>query len=208
MRLRKKKRRPSVWRLLPLCLVLLTIWLSALAFREIKPAFWALAEMEARALTTEIIARAITEHIAKEPVLVAIERDAAGRVSLVQPNVRMINALSSGTALAIQQDMRDLRNVSIEIPLGLFSGSYLFSGMGPRLKARVLTAGAVTVDVTESFQSVGINQVRYVVLLKASTIVRVITPFEAQNIAIDTSYPVSEVVFSGEVPQVIFPFTK
>ena len=117
MRLKRRRTRPRSCGIL-LVLLLMFGWFCHVLINQVRPAFWALAEIEARARTTEIIARAVTEHITKEPVLVGIERDNQGRVSLVQPNVRMINALSSGTALAIQQDMRQLSDAYIEMPLG------------------------------------------------------------------------------------------
>jgi sporulation protein YunB len=169
----------------------------------LKPAFWALAEIEVRARATEIISRAVRDHIAQEPVSVLVERDAQGRVMLVQPNIRMINALSSGAALAIQQDMRGLDGMYIEVPLGLLTGSYLFAGVGPRLKARILQVGVVSVDVVEQFESVGINQARHLVLLKADMLLRVVTPLESKDVPVVLSYPVSEVVFAGDVPRIM-----
>jgi sporulation protein YunB len=204
MRLRGGRRRRPVVRApsLPI-IILLLLCLCFYMSRRLEPVFWSLAEMELRSRSSEIIAGAVRDYIAREPVVVEIEKDERGRVSLVKPNIRMINALSSGAQLAVQQEIRALEGGYVEIPMGLLMGSYFFAGSGPRLKARILPVGSASVGIEEQFQSLGYNQARHVVYLRFGMTVRLLTLFASRDISVDATYPVSEVIFTGEVPQFI-----
>ena len=178
-------------------------WCCFSLSRHFEPVFWSLAEMELRSRSSEIIAGAVRDYIAKEPVMLEIEKDERGRVSLVKPNIRMINALSSGAQLAVQQEIRALDGECVEIPAGLLLGSYFFAGSGPKLKARILPVGNASVGVEEQFESLGINQARHVVYLRFDLTVRLLTLFASRDIDVEATYPVSEVIFTGEVPQFV-----
>jgi len=195
-------RRPWPWPWAGALVLFIFVGFFANAWQTFQPAFWALAEMEARTKTTEIMNKAVLLHIAKEPVQMIIERDNQGRVTLVQPNVRSITALSAGTSLAVKEELRGLSGNSIEIPLGLLSGSYFLAAWGPRIRVRLLWVGAMEMDVFETFESVGINQTRHVVVLKMATKMRIVAPLSTKDISVEASFPVSEIVFSGEVPNV------
>lgn len=202
MRLKKKRKARWKIRVLPVAAVVL-VWYLVSACVSLRPAFWALAEMEARVRATEVINRAVKDHIARDPVLLHVERDSYGRVTLVQPNLRVISELSATASQAIQEEMKSLRGSYVELPLGLLTGSYLFAGSGLRLRVRLLHVGSVSVDVLERFEAVGINQTRHVIMLRTATTMRVITPFESRDVPVESTYPVTEVVFSGEVPRIM-----
>jgi len=186
-----------------LVVLLALLWWLVWASWHLGPVFWSLAEMELRSRSSEIIAGAVRDYIAREPVVLEIEKDESGRVSLVKPNVRMINSLSSGAQLAVQQQIRTLDGDYVEIPVGLLLGSYFFAGSGPKLRARILPVGNASVGVEEQFQSLGINQARHVVSLRFGLTVRLLTLFSSRDIEVEATYPVSEVIFTGEVPQFI-----
>lgn len=205
MRLRGgRRRRPSIRTPSVTVIVLLAVlWCGISLSRHLEPVFWSLAEMELRSRSSEIIAGAVRDYIAKEPVVLEIEKDERGRVTLVKPNIRMINALSSGAQLAVQQEIRALNGRYVEIPAGLLTGNYFFAGSGPRLKARILPVGNASVGVEELFESLGVNQARHVVYLRFGITVRLLTLFASRDVTVDATYPVSEVIFTGEVPQFV-----
>lgn len=198
MRRTKAKKRQGI--LVWYGVFCLFVVLFAKQLVSLNPAFWVLAEAQARAETVAIMNRVITEHTRETPVALDIERDGNNRVMMVRPDLSQINHLTASCTKRIREEIKEASPLYADIPLGLVLRSFFFAAGGPKIRVRVLYPGVVTVQAIEQFESVGINQTRFVVGAKANVNARIVTLFEWKDIEVQTVYPIAEVLFSGEVP--------
>lgn len=178
-----------------------------IADRNLAPTVLAIGEMEARALASEAINRAVQEKVASAvnyQDMISFQKDNQGRIALLQANTQEINRVAAEATLAIQQEFRKLTGRRFSVPLGRAFGSQVLANYGPRIPLTFVPVGAVLVTVKQDFQQAGINQTRHVISLKAEAHIRVVIPLLTREVAVGVETPISEAVIVGPVPDVFW----
>lgn len=157
---------------------------------------------KAKVLVTQI-SNQETEEIMKKYTykdLVHVEEDTEGNITFLESNVVLINQIKSEIVNKIQNRFIETQNTSIEMKLGSFSGSRLFSNVGPNIKVKVIPSGTLTNNLETEFYSVGVNQSIHRIFLNIKCTVSIISPFETVSQSVDNKLLLSESVIVGSTP--------
>lgn len=93
-------------------------------------------------------------------------------------------------------------NFTVKIPLGAFIGIPLFSAYGPEIPVKIKTASIPKSNIYGTLKTTGINQNIYTVILTYSVEVSSIIPLCSINTEVSNSFVLTEIVFSGDIPQI------
>lgn len=162
-----------------------------------------MAKSRAQLAGQEIITRAVNEKVARNTEyqdLVIIHKDGEGRIVLLQPNTIKINRMMAETLLYVETGFAALEKQSYSIPLGQALGSRIFAGYGPGIRVRMMPVGRVNADLIDRFEEAGINQTRHLVCLRVSGKIKVVVPFNREEIDVAMTIPVAETIVVGQVP--------
>lgn len=155
------------------------------------------------------VSRALAESLspyARYESLMRIERDAGGRIVLVQPNTSEIARIRASSAEVITSALSEPDGILVSVPVGQVAGSALLAGLGPAIKVRVYPAGIAELNISETFEAVGVNTVRHVIYLEAKVSVKLVIPLSPSILEVPVNCPVAEAILPGEVPSVYARF--
>ncbi len=170
--------------------------------KNIRPTVVAISEIEARSITTEAINKTIKSKITKDinyNDLIFVKYDQTGKVTLMQANTILMNNIASEVALEVQEQMKEISESKIKVPLSNAFDTQLVNL--PSIKLQIVPQGAVTVDFATEFEASGINQTRHRIYLIVITDIKIIVPLVSENIKIATNIPIAETIIVGEVPE-------
>ncbi len=171
----------------------------------LRPIFAEIAEAQAVRVMTEIINDAVKKHCLSLSYdeLIFYEKNAEGRIMLMQPNVARINTFSVSVWEEVHNSLANIKGADIKIPLAQLLGIKVLAGLGPQIKLAMVPFGFTEPPIiNDVFESVGINQTRHRIYIKFPARIKVIIPFMSQVVEVDYEAPVSEVTIVGEVPKV------
>ena len=94
-----------------------------------------------------------------------------------------------------------LEETQTEVPLGTVFAPNLFTGMGPRVKVGLAGLAQMEAQFVSAFTSAGINQTRHRILIEVHAGFRILTPFGGEDREIVSTYPVTDTVIVGTVPE-------
>lgn len=174
--------------------------------RRFRPAILSIAVIKANALAIDAINRAILENVAEGIFyqdLIYIKEDEEGKIVVSQVNTMEVNRILAETTVATQNALTKLEKKSIEIPLGEALDSYLLATYGPKISVRIVPLGRVNTKVVDVFEDAGINQVRHKIYLDVQTEVRIVIPFIASTVEVNTTVPIADTIYPGEVPDTV-----
>jgi sporulation protein YunB len=195
-----RRRRIPLAVILPLCIMLFLFYSME---TRLAPLVLKFAEVRAHGYATKAVSRVLNEKILPTITydnLIRIDKDNSGRVSVMQPNVVEINRILATALDAIQEEIGEIRDLKVQVPLNQVFGAELFLNIGPRIPAYVTTVGTVTGSVTEEFQEAGINQVRHVVYLDIAFQMHIVVPFVHSAREVHTRLPLAQAIIVGGVP--------
>ena len=193
-----EKKRASWGRklLILLAVALLLLWFMQQNLNQVVLSM-------AQALTVSVLNQAVQEVLAtgvSYDDMMIVQKDDAGRVSLLQANTTLMNSLASETALHAQAALSSLENQFVSIPLGAALGVTILAGSGPHIRVQILPVGAVSAQFSTEFQSAGINQTRHKILLTLEATVRLVIPNGVEEVAVSSQMAVAESIIVGLVP--------
>lgn len=195
----------------PGIIIFLIIFFFSLAgiflFRQfennLKPTILSVAEIKAHSIAVEAMNQALYEQVlidTEYEELIAIHKDAAQRVTLMQANTVKISRVLTKAALEIKKVLNSLETDSFQIPVGQALDSPLLAHWGPQLKVKLTPLGTVHVNFLDDFQQAGINQTRHLLYLQIKTTIQIIIPLATETIDIYNQVPIAETIIVGEVP--------
>ncbi len=133
--------------------------------------------------------------------LVTLEKDEQGAVTAVVTDMAAVNGLQTAIVSQLMRELEERGKSSTGIPLGTALGSTVFSGRGPELPVRILSAASVRAEFENRFSSAGINQTQHRIMLNVSIEVQAYTPGGRCSDEVRVSLPVAETVIVGRVPE-------
>lgn len=129
-----------------------------------------------------------------------------GNIKFIGANIITINEITSDIAINIQKSLNNHEDTKIKISLGSFTGSKLFSSIGPNIPIGLSSVGKVNTDVKSEFVSQGINQTIHRVYLQIDCNVDVLTPYENIGTSVSNQVLLLENLIVGEIPENYFDF--
>ncbi len=127
---------------------------------------------------------------------------------MISANIFTINEITSDIAINIQKNLDNHEDTSIKLSLGSFTGSKLFSSIGPNIKIGLSSVGKVNTDLRSEFVSQGINQTIHRVYLQIDCTVNILTPYDEISTDVSNQVLLIENVIMGEIPENYFNVDK
>lgn len=198
---KRRRVRPLLWFLffLGLC-----GGLFVFIEHHLFPTIIAIAEAKAMQMSVAAVNDAVRSELLSRRIryedLIAVHKDQAGRVVLIQANAVKITEMASDMAVTVEKTLSQLPKEEFGIPLGQVLGSQILANYGPCIKVRIVPIGAVKVGMLERFDAAGINQTRHRFFLHLDTSVRIVVPLQKKDVRVNTEIPLVENVIVGTVP--------
>lgn len=183
-------------------ILIITFSLLKIVLNAVIPIFDTLCKNKAKEIATEI-SNSATNDVSKKysyDELFSIEKDKSGQIVMIKSNVNTINNITSEIATEIQKRINSRPKENIEISLGSFTGTKLWSGKGPNIPIKISTAGNVETNLNSEFKEQGINQTIHRIYLQVDCEVTIITPYKSISDKISNQILLIENVIVGTTP--------
>lgn len=182
--------------LITIIIILFLFWHSA------YPVFKATCETAASSKGVKIINDEVNKVMKNYSYdnLIKIEKDTAGKISLIKADVITINEIVSEIIKNIQEEFDKIPRIKVFINMGSVSGISALKNFEPKFELELESAGRMNYNVITEFKSVGINQTQHKIYLQIDSTVRILTPFSTFGKEIKTDVILTEAVIVGDVP--------
>ncbi len=194
-----KSKRYIIW---IIAIIVLFVYLFRFIDKNIKPTVVAIAEIRARAVTTQAINDTIKTKIRRDinyNDLIFVKYDNEGKVTLMQANTILMNSIAAEVALEVQEQLKQISEAEIRVPLSNAFDTQILAL--PSIKVQIIPQGSVAVDFATEFESSGINQTRHRIYIIVVTDIKMIVPLVSENLRITTNIPIAETIIVGDVPE-------
>lgn len=199
---RKKRRRRRLWLVLAMALVIV---LALLVKFRYAPIVREAARTRVVNLASDRINDAINGQIESGAVdyggLVALEKDAQGRITALRTNMAQVNQLKAQTMALLSRELAEMETESLTIPLGSILMPELFAGSGPGIPIRVISLSTTDSEFFSEFTSAGINQTQQRILLRVTICLNLLTPVGKEVVDVSSELVVAQTVIVGTVPE-------
>jgi len=180
--------------------------LFAYSASRVRPVIAMLARSEAREFVIRAINNAIAEEIEDGNLdyhrLVSFERDQTGSINALVTNAALINILQTRISNNVVDNVENVVDANMAIPIGNAIGGMILLGRGPRVPVRIQSVTNVETRFTNAFSSEGINQTRHVIMLEILVEIDIIIPGDRESTIVTTEVAIAETVIVGTVPNV------
>lgn len=194
----RKRRRPFV----ALCLFILPCTTHFLLKRA-EPAFYAQCSKYSNTAFTGLVNECIRDMAdsGRFESFFEINADNNGNITSIEADTARINSVKSQLLINIQNALNADYPAYVYIPIGSLSPYPLLTYYGPTLRVRVYPISIVNGKLDDTFESVGINQVRHEISLTLYVDMRYTGYVMDKTERITARVPIAETVISGAVPQ-------
>ena len=171
---------------------------------ELKPTLYTIAENNINRKATTIISKTVSNLIEEketESMRIHTVLDEHGKVILIQPDTTQYNAITAKLTNNIEEQLSQLADIPINIPLGQLSGISILANHGPQIPIYMKPTGKVSVESQNRFEHIGINQTKHSMYLNIMIDIRIIIPFTEKTTTVQTTIPLTEYIVIGDVPQ-------
>lgn len=203
MTVKRKRKKSKAGKVILFLLCLCILFLLLLEWR-IKPIVGGFAEVNAKSMATTAINQSIAEVLDEMAItcedLETVTYSDANRITAIHSNTVMENRLKSEITLRIQEQLANIQNREIHIPLGSLTGSELLHGKGPSIPIHISMSGNINSDFESEFEEGGINQTVHKLSVRVSADITVRLPTGTTETHVETAMLIGETVIVGEVP--------
>ena len=175
------------------------IWLI---FTKLQPSFIEYAKVYSNNIANEVVNSAVDDVFVKEEYqsLAKIMENSSENIKAIETDTAKINRLKSAIMQSMQKNIDSHKSDTVYVPLGSCSNLYFLAGLGPKVPIRIYPVSIVNADFKESFDSVGINQVKHKLYLDVSMRMSFVGMMFAQADTVETSVLLNETIIVGDTP--------
>jgi sporulation protein YunB len=162
------------------------------------------AEVKVREMTVAAVNKAVLDAVSGDLTyddIVSVTKDGGGNVTVMQANTILINKIAQDVAKQAVKEFESIGEQTLEIPIGSLSGSPLFTGLGPPVCVKILSASSVICRFKSEFDSAGINQTRHKIYIEAAADMNIVLPAASKNVECVVEIYIAEAVLVGDVPR-------
>ncbi len=175
-------------------------------YKSIAPIFETICVDEANAIamriTNEGTKRIMQGHTYND--MFTIDKDNEGNIQMIKSNVFVINQIEFNIASYIQETIDNNVSSDVKLALGSFTGIKILSGIGPKIKIKLSSAGRINTDLKSEFVSQGINQTIHRIYFYVDCNMDILTPFNTITQNISNKVLLAENVIMGKVPETFY----
>ena len=178
------------------------IFLIWLIFTKLQPSFIEYAKVYSNNIANEVVNSAVDDVFVKEEYqsLAKIMENSSENIKAIETDTAKINRLKSAIMQSMQKNIDSHKSDTVYVPLGSCSNLYFLAGLGPKVPIRIYPVSIVNADFKESFDSVGINQVKHKLYLDVSVKMSFVGMMFAQSDTVETSVLLNETIIVGDTP--------
>lgn len=178
------------------------IFLIWLIFTKLQPSFIEYAKVYSNNIANEVVNSAVDDVFVKEEYqsLAKIMENSSENIKAIETDTAKINRLKSAIIQSMQKNIDSHKSDTVYVPLGSCSNLYFLAGLGPKVPIRIYPLSIVNADFKESFDSVGINQVKHKLYLDVSMKMSFVGMMFAQSDTVETSVLLNETIIVGDTP--------
>ena len=178
------------------------IFLIWLIFTKLQPSFIEYAKVYSNNIANEVVNSAVDDVFVKEEYqsLAKIMENSSENIKAIETDTAKINRLKSAIIQSMQKNIDSHKSDTVYVPLGSCSNLYFLAGLGPKVPIRIYPVNIVNADFKESFDSVGINQVKHKLYLDVSMKMSFVGMMFAQADTVETSVLLNETIIVGDTP--------
>lgn len=178
------------------------IFLIWLIFTKLQPSFIEYAKVYSNNIANEVVNSAVDDVFVKEEYqsLAKIMENSSENIKAIETDTAKINRLKSAIIQSMQKNIYSHKSDTVYVPLGSCSNLYFLAGLGPKVPIRIYPVSIVNADFKESFDSVGINQVKHKLYLDVSMKMSFVGMMFAQSDTVETSVLLNETIIVGDTP--------
>lgn len=175
------------------------IWL---VFTKLQPSFIEYAKVYSNNIANEVVNSAVDDVFVKEEYqsLAKIMENSSENIKAIETDTAKVNRLKSAIIQSMQKNIDSHKSDTVYVPLGSCSNLYFLAGLGPKVPIRIYPVSIVNADFKESFDSVGINQVKHKLYLDVSMKMSFVGMMFAQSDTVETSVLLNETIIVGDTP--------
>ena len=173
------------------------IWL---VFTKLQPSFIEYAKVYSNNIANEVVNSAVDDVFVKEEYqsLAKIMENSSENIKAIETDTAKVNRLKSAIIQSMQKNIDSHKSDTVYVPLGSCSNLYFLAGLGPKVPIRIYPVSIVNADFKESFDSVGINQVKHKLYLDVSMKMSFVGMMFAQSDTVETSVLLNETIIVGD----------
>ena len=187
-----------------LFLLLLILFFMARLIHRWHPVLQAMAEMQAQALATDILADTMRDVLTESGVqsedLVTYYYNPSGEIFAYSIDTVTIEKLAAMANTKMGEYLEEKKEFELDIPLGRITNNPLLAAMGPDIPIQVRVVGNPGVDYARSFESVGINEVNHRIWIEMELLIQVTTPLLTDVLTANMQFTLIDQTLSGKVP--------
>lgn len=178
------------------------IFLIWLIFTKLQPSFIEYAKVYSNNIANEVVNSAVDDVFVKKEYqsLAKIMENSSENIKAIETDTAKINRLKSAIIQSMQKNIDSHKSDTVYVPLGSCSNLYFLAGLGPKVPIRIYPVSIVNADFKESFDSVGINQVKHKLYLDVSMKMSFVGMMFAQSDTVETSVLLNETIIVGDTP--------
>lgn len=178
------------------------IFLIWLIFTKLQPSFIEYAKVYSNNIANEVVNSAVDDVFVKEEYqsLAKIMENSSENIKAIETDTAKINRLKSAIIQSMQKNIDSHKSDTVYVPLGSCSNLYFLAGLGPKVPIRIYPVSIVNADFKESFDSVGINQVKHKLYLDVSMKMSFVGMMFAQSDTVETSVLLNETIIVVDTP--------
>ena len=178
------------------------VFLIWLIFTKLQPSFIEYAKVYSNNIANEVVNSAVDDVFVKEEYqsLAKIMENSSENIKAIETDTAKVNRLKSAIIQSMQKNIDSHKSDTVYVPLGSCSNLYFLAGLGPKVPIRIYPVSIVHADFKESFDSVGINQVKHKLYLDVSMKMSFVGMMFAQSDTVETSVLLNETIIVGDTP--------
>jgi sporulation protein YunB len=203
----RRYRRSFVSRaLLPALLVAGITATACVTLARARPIFELFAKAQVRETVTRAMNGAVAEQIRSGQIsyeqLVRVIQGENGAVTALITDTARVNLLQAAISDAINENVVNIIDSDLSVPVGSVFGGALFSGRGPGIPVRIQSAADVRAEFKNIFEDAGINQTRHRIDLWMTAEISILIPGGTIKTSVWAEIPIAETVIVGSVPNI------
>lgn len=132
---------------------------------------------------------------------VTLSYNAENEITSLQTNTSLMNKVKADLSIYLQEYVNELKGEDVWVPLGSVLNNPIFSGIGPNIKITVKPTDITDLVFSDSFEDVGINQVRHKIYIEAFINISIHCASMSKTEIIEDTILVAETVIVGRVPK-------
>ena len=131
-----------------------------LFFERVYPNYISRVDIYASNLATSVINSTLSDVLGDgyNDEFVDVKTSSGGTVTSVEADTASMNSFKAELTQKLQNNINNLPDGYVTIPLGSLLNKEIFSGLGPKMKIKTVPNGIVRVDFSEEFVSCGITR--------------------------------------------------